>query len=50
MPEDHGASREFQIARWSLLLPLGLLGVLVVVAVMYGAGILTGNSWLPAAA
>ncbi len=47
MPEDHGASRQFQVPRWSLVLPIGLLGVLVVVSVLYGAGIGTGNSWLP---
>ncbi|MEN8007163.1 MAG: M23 family metallopeptidase [Candidatus Krumholzibacteriota bacterium] len=47
MPEDHGASRQFQVPRWGILLPIGVLGVLIVVAVLYGTGIGTGNSWLP---
>ena len=47
VPEDHGASRQFRVPRWSLLLPIGVLGVLIVVSVLYGTGIGTGNSWLP---
>ncbi len=47
MPEDHGASREFRVSRWSILVPAGVLILLVGIAGLYTAGIGTGNSWLP---
>ncbi len=47
MPEDHGASREFRVSRWSILVPAGVLLLLVGIAGLYTAGIGTGNSWLP---
>ncbi len=47
MPEDHGPSRQFRVPRWSILLPAGVFTLLVGVAVFYGVGIGTGNSWLP---
>jgi len=47
MPEDHGASRQFRLSRWSLLVPAGMLALLLGVAVFYGIGLRSGNSWLP---
>jgi murein DD-endopeptidase MepM/ murein hydrolase activator NlpD len=47
LPEDNGASRQFRVPRWSLLVPAGALILLVVIAVLYGVGIGAGNSWLP---
>ncbi len=47
MPEDHGASREFRVSRWNILVPAGVLILLVGIAGLYTAGIGTGNSWLP---
>ena len=47
MPEDHGVSRQFRLSRWGLLVPSGLVLVLLGVAVFYGLGLRSGNSWLP---
>ena len=47
MPDDHGVSRQFRVPRWRFLLPAGAIMLLAVIAVLYGVGIGTGNSWLP---
>jgi murein DD-endopeptidase MepM/ murein hydrolase activator NlpD len=47
MPEDHGASRQFRLPRWGLLAPAAVLLLLVGIAVFYGVGLGTGNSWVP---
>lgn len=47
MPEDHGASRQFRLPRWGLLAPVAVLLLLVGIAVFYGVGVGTGNSWVP---
>lgn len=47
MPEDHGVSRQFRLSRWGLLVPAGLVLMLLGVAVFYGLGLRSGNSWLP---
>jgi len=47
MPEDHGASREFRVSRWSIVVPAGVLVLLLGIAGLYTAGIGTGNSWMP---
>ena len=47
MPEDHGASRQFRLSVWSLVAPAGIVLLLAGIAVFYGVGVGTGNSWLP---
>ena len=47
MPEDHGASRQFRLPRWIILGAGSLAGLLLVVAALYGIGLVSGNSWLP---
>ena len=47
MPEDHGRSRQFRLPRWLIVTSLSCVLVFGGVAVLYGVGIKTGNSWLP---
>lgn len=47
MPEDHGESRQFRLPRWAVV-SVAVCGLLLGgVAVLYGVGVGTGNSWLP---
>lgn len=47
MPDDHGASRQFQLPRWLIVSSAVTVVLLGSVAALYSVGIKTGNSWLP---
>jgi len=47
MPDDHRASRQFRVPRWLIVGSAVCVVLLGGVAVLYGVGIRTGNSWLP---
>jgi len=47
IPVDQGASRQFRLPRWLILGSAAGLVLLGGIAVLYGIGIKTGNSWLP---
>ena len=47
MPDDHGPTRQLRVPRWSIVVGLGTLAVLVGLSAMYGIGIKTGSGWLP---
>ncbi len=47
IPEDHGASRQFRLPRWLIVGSVVCLMMGAGVAVLYGIGVKTGNSWLP---
>jgi murein DD-endopeptidase MepM/ murein hydrolase activator NlpD len=47
MPEDHGPSRQFRLSRWAFVAPAAVLLLLAGIAVFYGVGLGTGNSWVP---
>ena len=47
MPEDHGPSRQFRLSRWVFVAPGAVLLLLAGIAVFYGVGLGTGNSWVP---
>lgn len=47
MPEDHGPTRQFKVARWGILGPGIAVLLLVGLATLYGVSVKTGNGWLP---
>jgi murein DD-endopeptidase MepM/ murein hydrolase activator NlpD len=47
MPADHGPSRQFRVGLRQIALPVLAFALLATVAVFYGLGVGSGNSWLP---
>jgi murein DD-endopeptidase MepM/ murein hydrolase activator NlpD len=47
MPEDHGPTRQFKVARWGIMGPGIAVAVLLGLATLYGVSVRTGNGWLP---
>lgn len=47
MPDDHRVSRQFHLPRWLLLAAGGLVGLLLVGAILYGVDVKTGGAWRP---